>query len=226
MTLYLELNAKQIIKEAIEKCSGGGYSDDNVVNGIESIGIAFNGGKDSTVMLHIITSMYPEHPFPVYYHLDVDDTFEEEMEFVLERIPILYPKLVVSVHRTDGNSTAALKDFLSKNPFIKLMMIGLRASDTTSDVAMQEFMETEDPYPAGIIRCHPLLSFSYRNIWTYIDWYGLEYCSLYDKGFSSIGAKSTTKPNPSLISNNTTTIPNYKGARFLVKEEDERLGRI
>lgn len=216
MTLYLEQKAKQIIKEAIEKCSGG----DSVVGGIESIGIAFNGGKDSTVMLHLITSMYPEHPFPIYYHLHVDDTFEEEMEFVLERIPVLYPKLVLSVHRTDRN-TAALKDFLSKNPSIKLMMIGLRASDTTCDVAVREFMETEEPYPAGIIRCHPLLSFSYRNIWTYMDWYGLEYCSLYDKGFTSIGAKSTTKPNPFLLSNTT-----YKGARFLVKEEDERLGRI
>lgn len=207
--------AKEIIIDALKKWD------------LDSIGISFTGGKDSIVMLHIITLLYPNHPFRVYYFL-MEDSFEEERTFITERIPNIYPQLKISVIREGvENCTTMLKGleyFLLQNPNLTLMIIGVRGTDVPRDSKpYSSIMESECPWPPGIIRCHPILHFSYQSIWSYIDRHNLEYISLYDKGYTSIGTRSNTFPNPSLknISNNT-----FAEARTLLRGEDERLGRI
>jgi len=50
---------------------------------------------------------------------------------------------------------------------------------------------------------------------------GVPYCSLYDKGYTSIGEVNNTKPNPALLVDGDTYAPAYS----LKEEELERAGR-
>lgn len=58
-------------------------------------------------------------------------------------------------------------------------------------------METDNGWPE-FIRVHPILHWSYTNIWDYIKKHNLDYCSLYDRGYTSLGDSENTMPNERL----------------------------
>jgi FAD synthetase len=49
------------------------------------------------------------------------------------------------------------------------------------------------------MRVFPIISWNYHEVWQYLR--GAEtlpYCSLYDKGYTSLGEKHNSRPNPEL----------------------------
>lgn len=76
------------------------------------------------------------------------------------------------------------------------------------------------------MRVHPILDWSYANVWQYLIGRSVPYCSLYDRGYTSLGGPSDTLPNPFLRMETKTGDTDYIPAYRLVDELAERAGRI
>ena len=48
------------------------------------------------------------------------------------------------------------------------------------------------------MRIFPILDWDYKAVWQFLRLLNLPYCSLYDNGFTSLGEKHNSQPNPSL----------------------------
>ena len=48
------------------------------------------------------------------------------------------------------------------------------------------------------MRVHPVIDWHYAEVWTFIRELGVPYCGLYDLGYTSIGGRGDTHPNPAL----------------------------
>lgn len=53
----------------------------------------------------------------------------------------------------------------------------------------------------------------------------IPFCSLYNRGFTSLGGTRNTRPNPALALDDDAGIKTFRPAYELVHDEEERLGR-
>ncbi len=82
-----------------------------------------------------------------------------------------------------------LKKFLIEN-HIQALITGVRWDEQEARSNENFFSSRKDPEH---IRVHPILHMKERDIWDTIHKYNVPYCSLYELGYRSIGAKSSTK---------------------------------
>ena len=85
---------------------------------------------------------------------------------------------------------------------------------------MHEVNSSDNGWPK-FTRISPLLNWGYSQIWEYIDYQRIEYCQLYNDGYTSLGSRSRTIPNPELESADGK----YLHARMLKDVKFERSGR-
>ena len=85
---------------------------------------------------------------------------------------------------------------------------------------LHEVHASDNGWPK-FIRINPILNWSYSLIWEYIDEYEIDYCTLYREGYTSLGSRPKTRPNPKLMTENG----NFLHARALKDATFERLGR-
>jgi len=67
-----------------------------------------------------------------------------------------------------------------------------------------------------------VIDWHYVDIWGFIRALGVEYCVLYDRGYTSLGGTDDTLPNPALAK---AGIDGFRPAFELVSDLEERLGR-
>ncbi|KAJ3408127.1 FAD1 flavin adenine dinucleotide synthetase [Chytriomyces hyalinus] len=204
-------DARQIILDAVQQF------------GVDGLGISFNGGKDCTVMLHLLKLVLDSYPnnrnnlprIPCLF-VTVSDQFPEVDEFV-DRMALSYN---LDVFRTSLSMKEGLEAYLKAYPKVKAVLVGTRRTDPYSS-NLKPFDPTDNGWPE-CVRVHPILDWSYTQIWDFLRSYSVDYCCLYDRGYTSLGGIHNTLPNPALRKNNGEFDPAYK----LLNGDLERNGRI
>jgi FAD synthetase len=182
---------------------------------VEGLCVAFNGGKDCTLALHLmlgvmgrrgvgcskLTCLYIEDP----------DPFPEVEAFVEEQALDLGLDLV----RIQGPAKGALRVLGELRPRVKAIVMGTRSSDPHGP-GLQHFAPRDADWPP-YVRVLPLLHYTYSEVWEAILRLKLPYCCLYDRGYTSLGSRASTRPSPELEG---------RPAHTLTEEGLERGGRV
>ena len=218
----------------------------------QRIALSFNGGKDCTVVLHLLLAALSEHSnststatqlmdciLPFYF--STDDVFAEELDFVQS----------TATHFFNGEkSLLTMKDVSNEEGVttlveqygIKAFLMGTRSTDPDGRWLNGVFWPSSKGW-APFMRINPCLDWSYSDIWIFLRLFDIDYCSLYDVGYTSIGTKSTSNPNPLLkkkgggVGNKDgkdgkdgggekSSSNEYHPAYMLIDGEQERAGRI
>lgn len=204
-------NAIQIIEEGLDK-----YPADDIF-------VSFNGGKDCTALLHLVAAVWQRksvsRPIQAIYFRTLDP-FSEVEAFIQDAIKRYKVEFTV----IPGPIKQALALLLQCKPHVKAALMGTRRSDPYSE-SLSAFQITDPGWPQ-FMRVNPMLDWSYQDVWTFIKQLSVPYCTLYDLGYTSIGNRNNTGPNPNLryIDNNGVT--RYKPAYCLLDDKGEREGRM
>ena len=120
----------------------------------------------------------------------------------------------------------AFAAYLSSPPGgnIKAIFVGTRRTDPHG-ANLTAFNMTDHGWPS-FMRVHPVLEWRYAEVWAFLRHMGVAYCSLYDEGFTSLGGKEDSKPNPRLaIRGEGGVVVGFRPAHELAEDSEERLGR-
>jgi phosphoadenosine phosphosulfate reductase len=170
------------------------------------IAIAWTGGKDSTVILHMIRILQGTRiSLPVVF-IDTGLHFDETLKFVKKiekewklNLYRLQDKTGLANYKKEKNRTKkkeiarkmkikAIKRGIKKYKW-KALIIGIRWDEHQARANEVYFSRRKDH-----IRIHPILHFTEKDIWDYIKEFNISYNPLYDLGYRSIGEKPFTKP--------------------------------
>ncbi|KAL9268245.1 FAD synthase-like protein [Drosera capensis] len=183
----------------------------------EELAFSFNGGKDSTVLLHLLRAGYFLHksgkeschggqtgseskfPFRTIY-FESPSAFPEINSFTYE-LARTY-NLQLDIIRQDFKS--GLDGLLKANP-VRAIFLGVRIGDPTA-VGQEQFTPSSPGWPP-FMRVNPILDWSYR--------------------YTSIGSIYDTVPNSLLCVTNTSAGKDeYRPAYLLSDGRLERAGRV
>ncbi|MBI3289815.1 sulfatase-like hydrolase/transferase [Candidatus Microgenomates bacterium] len=187
----------RVIKKSADKFRG------------ERVAVAWTGGKDSTVLLHLVkTAFGGKVPFYVLFN-DSTMEFDEIYEFINKTARLWNIKVITVKHSAkelkEFHSTrdrekkkelsrlmkiTAINRALAKHKF-KAFIAGIRWDEHKSRSREKYFSPR-----INHTRVHPILHFTEDDIWEYINFFGVPYVELYDKGYRSLGEKPFTKPVP------------------------------
>ncbi|XP_055316492.1 FAD synthase-like isoform X2 [Sitodiplosis mosellana] len=187
--------------------------------------LSFNGGKDCTVLLHMFASLftkrYPNKTLLCLY-IQPESPFDEIEDFIRE----CEQTYRIQMETIRGTVKGSLFEICQRYPYLKAVVMGCRRTDPyCSD--LNEFQKTDLSWPQ-LMRVNPLLDWNCKDIWDYLHEKDVPYCSLYKKGYTSVGDRTNTVPNPYLKRANS--IPGkdeYLHADQLINaDEYERAGRL
>lgn len=186
--------------------------------------LAFNGGKDCTVLLHMLHKFYKNHALehiklPVLY-IESEHHFPEIKRFVDECNDFYDIDLI----KCKGEcAKTALKQVLAEMPQIKAVFMGSRRSDPKCKDAV--LMQPTDPDWPPLMRIYPLLDWTYNDVWLHIFMFKVPFCLLYEFGYTSIGNRLDTIPNP-YLRRGAGCSEDYYPAYMLGHSSLERAGRV
>ncbi|OAA58004.1 FAD-binding domain containing protein [Niveomyces insectorum RCEF 264] len=116
---------------------------------------------------------------------------------------------------------AALDAYLRAYPSVRAIFMGTRRTDPHGEF-LTHFTPTDAGWPQ-FMRVHPVIDWHYAEIWAFIRHLDIPFCSLYNRGFTSLGGTTDTRPNPALARVDDTT--SFRPAYELMADDEERLGR-
>ena len=87
---------------------------------------------------------------------------------------------------------------------------------------LEHFSPTTPGWPP-MMRVSPALRWDYAAVWTFLRGCNLPFCSLYADGFTSLGVRATSRPNPALARGGAGA--GFRPAWELSDGEQERAGR-
>ncbi|KLT40178.1 adenine nucleotide alpha hydrolases-like protein [Cutaneotrichosporon oleaginosum] len=213
--------------------------------GEQAVALSFNGGKDCTVLLHLFAAvLYARHNTPQYpppraiHHTPTHNPPHDEpalsasFRAYLEGPaapppPLPANKFVIDsatrykldLWRFGGGMKSALSEYLGcgGGSDVRAILLGTRQGDPNGNVAV---LAPTDPSWPQVLRVHPVLDWTYAEVWQFLRELDVPWCSLYDEGFTSLGSTHNTAPNPLL-----KTDAGYEPAWKLQDPSQERAGR-
>ncbi|KAG7822274.1 hypothetical protein KL920_001142 [Ogataea angusta] len=169
---------------------------------LEELSISYNGGKDCLVMLVIyLAAIYEKYEnqllelkssklSSVYINNEIG--FPEQDDFLYYSVM----KYQLSLTKIKDQMKSGFQRYLDQNPKIKAIAVGIRRIDPYGE-NLAYVQHTDHGWPA-FYRINPVLDWTYCEIWYFIKATNIEYCSLYDQGYTSIGGIDNTVKNPLL----------------------------
>ncbi|EEH18424.1 hypothetical protein PABG_00987 [Paracoccidioides brasiliensis Pb03] len=229
----------RVIQEALHRFS------------LQDLSLSYNGGKDCLVMLILFLASL--HPFPAATKTATSDNrkksstssppstipaiyaqphhpFRSVEDFVASSSHAYHLSLVCyTTNPPHATIRSAFTSYLSLHPQIRAIFVGTRRTDPHGE-KLTHFDRTDHGWP-DFMRIHPVIDWHYAEIWAFIRHLGIEYCPLYDEGYTSLGGMNDTHPNPKLqIRDQDSDDDQHRKARYrpayeLMDDEEERLGR-
>lgn len=202
--------------------------------GAHSVIVSFNGGKDAVVVLYLVLAVmahvYEEEktqqstryrPRLLYFENDLE--FPELLDFLQHVVNHLDLDMIAFEHET--SFPQGLKVLTKHNTIqsVKLpMAFVLGTRDTDPNAGNQERFAPSSSYMPPFMRVNPILEWSYGQVWHFLRAFDLQYCSLYDQGYTSLGTIEDTRKCPGLQIHSQKYWPAY----MLRDWDQERAGRI
>lgn len=185
--------AKQVVKKVLNE------------RGNSHISIAFKGGKESTVLLHIVKCVIDEMQLP-YDILDIVyfTPSENEIPMLREYIQsfVKSNKMSKCLKVVDADDlTEGLQEYVRASN-INTMIIGIKSTDEGAK-ELQQTMQTQDIVLLN--RVHPILSWGYKDVWDYINTNNIQTCELYKSGYTKIHTRNIITRNPILSDKKSNT---------------------
>ncbi|RQX70013.1 phosphoadenosine phosphosulfate reductase family protein [Toxoplasma gondii CAST] len=171
--------------------------------------------QDSNRLASLFTGL--PRPKAIYFHGN-EEEFEEVADFVEHTANEF--ELDVSIYHC--GLAEGVQDFSSRFSHLRPLAFVLGTREGDPNTAHLLPMQASSSWLPAFLRVHPLVGFRYGHIWHFIRHFALPYCVLYDRGYTSIGTKKNTKPNPHLFCSETGL---YAPAYLLANWADERSGR-
>ncbi|THV86724.1 putative FAD synthetase [Aureobasidium pullulans] len=209
----------KVLDEALERYS------------LAELSLSYNGGKDCLVLL--ILYLAALHAYSVKTSTQLPNTLESVYIVSPHPFPEVedFVQLSIDTYHLDlaryaRSMRQAFEDYLHDKSHVKAIFVGTRRTDPHG-ATLKYFDPTDRGWPA-FMRIHPVIDWHYAEVWTFIRHLDIPYCSLYDKGYTSLGGTTDTYPNPVLKTagdKNSDADTTYRPAYELVQDEEERLGR-
>ncbi len=173
----------------------------------KSICLAWTGGKDSTVVLHLVRETFKgKVPFKVMFN-DSTLEFKEVYDFIKKltkdwKLDLIWQKhLLEDLEAYEKTKDKEQKmeimriakinaiNFAIAKYNIKAFISGIRWDEHEARSQETYFSQRSTHY-----RVHPILHFTLQDIWDYIKTFDVPYVKLYDLGYKSLGEAPFTKP--------------------------------
>lgn len=185
--------------------------------GRTGVALSFNGGKDCTVLLHLLRAHSGDGlGAMVVAYFKPSDSFAEVEQFVLS----CEATFGIRIWSRSLGVRDGLSELLSVHPEVQAVMLGTRSTDP--GMSGLGAFEVTDPGWPKVVRVMPILQWRFSDVWDFLIATNSPYCSLYDYGYTSLGGRSNTLPNPTLLDPESGT---YRPASELEDEATERSGR-
>ncbi|BBD07269.1 phosphoadenosine phosphosulfate reductase family protein [Desulfovibrio ferrophilus] len=211
-------NHKRIISELYSPDPGGPTLDGKIAEvvacvdsaiaavGPDGLAVAWTGGKDSTLVLHLVRERLAElAPGASLRAISIDTgcKFPQVVAFrdALARewdvqLTIARPEVDMAGYPVAHDKAACCHDLkvlplnrAIKETGIQLLLTGIRADEHPSRAMRPAVEAVAEP---AHLRLHPLLHFSEMDVWSFIMDRGLPVCPLYQQGYRSLGCMPCT----------------------------------
>jgi ssDNA-binding Zn-finger/Zn-ribbon topoisomerase 1 len=173
-------------------------------------------GKDSIVLNHIIEAQF-NHLH--YWKVTIDLIQPDERSKISFPLQVEDKTITIKAITLKDGFSKLTSPWLNANLDLRAVFLGRRNTDLEDQTNTLPAFQPTDPDWPSFMRINPLASWTYHDIWKYIDLHKLPYPKEYEQGYSSLGPNA--KRNP-LLKNKDGT---YKHARELVDIDTERVGR-
>jgi phosphoadenosine phosphosulfate reductase len=226
---------KTLTDKKIEQCNSHFFYDFKVRQAKEivkvasdifdNLPIAFSGGKDSLVVLHIALEIDPN--FPVIYN-DTTVEFPETIQYVrklqerwgfdlhITKCETSFFKKVREVGWANHENRWCCRPYKDEPALEFMASRGFEAEITgttrTESIYRRSLTPIKIPkYKPAIIRVHPIYDWNEWEVWRYIRENGLDYNPLYSMGYRRIGCWCCPLNGPSHYKRLKKTHPRLHG---------------
>ncbi|GMH33055.1 hypothetical protein BSKO_00889 [Bryopsis sp. KO-2023] len=175
----------------------------------EHVAMSFNGGKDSTVLLHLLRAALTRYgaenggiiAAKSFIFFQPND-FIEIRDFAHE----MDRRYSLNLDYLEGPFKEGLEKYIANNQ-IKAVVLGTRRGDPNAP-GQGFFCPSSDGWPP-FMRINPILDWSYQDVWAFLRLLEVPYCRLYNMGYTSVGGTNNTHPNNALLKEDGTFAPAY-----------------